>query len=73
MTIHHWWRIEFSFHMLVLSIRAVSVVDGVASDRCRYELIVRAADTPEIAEFYFDYELLSGRVTVGLPPELGAD
>lgn len=52
---------------------AVSVVDGVASDRCRYELIVRAADTPEIAEFYFDYELLSGRVTVGLPTELGAD
>ena len=52
---------------------AVSVVDGVASDRCRYELIVRADDAPEIAEFYFDYELLSGRVTIGLPSGLGAN
>ncbi len=52
---------------------AVSVVDGVASDRCRYELIVRADDMPEIPEFYFDYELLSGRITIGLPDHLGVD
>ena len=49
---------------------AVTVVDGVNSDRCRYELIVRAEDKPENAEFYFDYELLTGRVTINLPDDL---
>jgi hypothetical protein len=49
---------------------AVSVIDGNNSDRCRYELIVRAEERPENAEFYFDYELLTGRVTITLPEEL---
>lgn len=49
---------------------AVSVIDGGNSDRCRYELIVRANERPEDAEFYFDYELLTGRVTITLPDEL---
>jgi MSHA pilin protein MshB len=49
---------------------AVSVIDGNNSDRCRYELIVRAEERPESAEFYFDYELLTGRVTITLPEEL---
>ncbi|MBT5923127.1 MAG: type II secretion system protein [Cellvibrionales bacterium] len=49
---------------------AVSVIDGNNSDRCRYELIVRAEERPERAEFYFDYELLTGRVTITLPEEL---
>lgn len=48
----------------------VSVIDGSVSDRCRYELIVRAEDRPEDARFYFDYELLTGRVTITLPEEL---
>lgn len=46
---------------------AVSVVEGATSDRCRYEMIVRAEQDPEDAEFYFDYEMLTGRVTVKLP------
>ena len=46
---------------------AVSVVNDDVSDRCRYELIVRAEDAPEDAQFYFDYELLTGRVTTTLP------
>ncbi|NNC54539.1 MAG: type II secretion system protein, partial [Pseudomonadales bacterium] len=49
---------------------AVSVVEGSNSDRCRYELVVRAAQDPETAEFYFDYEMLTGRVTVNLPEGL---
>ena len=49
---------------------AVTVIDGGNSDRCRYELIVRAVDRPEDAEFYFDYELRTGRVTITLPDEL---
>lgn len=49
---------------------AVSVIDGSNSDFCRYELIVRAEDEPESAEFYFDYELRTGRVTVTLPDNL---
>lgn len=49
---------------------AVSVVEGAISDRCRYELIVRAEQDPEDAEFYFDYEMLTGRVTVSLPEGL---
>ena len=49
---------------------AVTVIDGGNSDRCRYELIVRAVDRPEDAEFYFDYELRTGRVTISLPDEL---
>lgn len=49
---------------------AVSVIDGTNSDRCRYELIVRAQDKPENAQFYFDYELLTGRVTITLPDDL---
>lgn len=49
---------------------AVSVIKGAISDRCRYELIVRADDRPEDAQFYFDYELLTGRVTVGRPGRL---
>lgn len=49
---------------------AVSVINGATSDRCRYELIVRAEADPDDAEFYFDYELLTGRVTIGLPEEL---
>lgn len=49
---------------------AVSVVDGVNSDRCRFELIVRAEDKPENAQFYFDYEMLTGRVTITLPDNL---
>lgn len=49
---------------------AVSVIEGTNSDRCRYELIVRAEQDPEDAEFYFDYEMLTGRVTVGLPEGL---
>lgn len=48
----------------------VSVIDGSVSDRCRYELIVRAEDRPEDARFYFDYEMLTGRVTITLPEEL---
>ena len=48
----------------------VSVIDGGNSDRCRYELIVRADERPEDAEFYFDYELRTGRVTITLPDEL---
>ena len=46
---------------------AVSVVDDANSDRCRYELVVRAEDAPEDAQFYFEYELLTGRVTTTLP------
>lgn len=49
---------------------AVSVIDGSLSDICRYELIVRPGDLPENAEFYFDYELSTGRVTLTLPDEL---
>ncbi|MGB5325711.1 MAG: prepilin-type N-terminal cleavage/methylation domain-containing protein [Pseudomonadales bacterium] len=49
---------------------AVSVIEGANSDRCRYELIVRAEQDPEDASFYFDYELLTGRVTIGLPEGL---
>lgn len=49
---------------------SVTVRDGVTSDRCRYELIVRADAKPEDAEFYFDYELLTGRVTITLPDDL---
>lgn len=49
---------------------AVSVVDGNLSDVCRYELIVQPNDEPENAEFYFDYELSTGRVTLTMPDEL---
>ena len=49
---------------------AVSVIDGGNSDRCRYELIVRSDERPEDAEFYFDYELRTGRVTITLPDNL---
>ena len=49
---------------------AVSVINGSNSDRCRYELIVRSDQDPDNAEFYFDYELLTGRVTVSLPEGL---
>jgi len=49
---------------------AVSVIDGGNSDRCRYELIVRSNERPEDAEFYFDYELRTGRVTITLPDNL---
>ena len=49
---------------------AVSVIDGGNSDRCRYELVVRSNERPEDAEFYFDYELRTGRVTITLPDEL---
>ncbi|MBT8151407.1 MAG: type II secretion system GspH family protein [Gammaproteobacteria bacterium] len=49
---------------------AVRVVEGSTSDRCRYELVVRAAQSPENAEFYFDYEMTTGRVTVNLPEGL---
>ena len=49
---------------------AVSVINGSNSDRCRYELIVRTDQDPDKAEFYFDYELLTGRVTVSLPEGL---
>jgi prepilin-type N-terminal cleavage/methylation domain-containing protein len=45
----------------------ISVVNDDVSDRCRYELIVRAEQAPEEAQFYFDYELLTGRVTTTLP------
>lgn len=49
---------------------AISVIDGANSDRCRYALIVRANERPEDAEFYFDYELRTGRVTITLPDNL---
>ena len=49
---------------------AVSVIDGGNSDRCRYELIVRSNERPEDAEFYFDYELRTGLVTITLPDNL---
>ena len=49
---------------------AVSVVNGADSDRCRYELIVLPEQRPEDAEFYFEYELATGRVTLALPDDL---
>lgn len=49
---------------------AVTVIDGNVSDRCRYELIVQAKDEAEDAEFYFEYELSTGRVITSLPENI---
>ena len=49
---------------------AASVIDGNVSDRCRYELIVQANDEAEDAEFYFEYELSTGRVITTIPDDL---
>ena len=49
---------------------AVSVIDNSDSDRCRYELIVDDEAEPEDAEFYFEYELATGRVITVIPENI---
>ncbi|MBR9805087.1 prepilin-type N-terminal cleavage/methylation domain-containing protein [bacterium] len=46
---------------------AVHVVDGASSDSCRYELIVGAIEPPTAEMYYFDYNLMTGRVDTHLP------